>query len=120
EPICAPHCCLIAIHPGLASGRMEMAMRYRCEPLTREVTFPGSICRLMTEPLRRYVRPRGSRLLKSLYDSRLSHQALPQNVVAMARPVTFTGDSCVPLPASRCASRNPLARRLATGIHGLS
>src|ERR1035438_1288751 len=61
EPICALHCCLIAFHLGVASGRMEMARRYRCEPLTREVTFPGSICRLMTEPLRTYVRPRGSR-----------------------------------------------------------
>ena len=36
-----------------------------------------------------------------------------------ARPEIFTGESFVPFPASRCASRNPLARLRATGIYGL-
>ncbi len=84
---------------------------YIVEPLTSAVTRPGWSWRSTTDPLRTYVRPRGSRLAKSLYRSRLSHHASPQNVLAIVRPSTITGATVRPVFFDFASSRAATARR---------
>src|SRR6218665_1779006 len=87
------------------------------EPDTSAQILPVSTRRSMTEPLRTYVWPRGSRFEKSLYASRLSHQALPQKLLAMVRPsiatVSHTYPGCGFSTAMFCRAWYwPCARRM--------
>ncbi|MBI3454196.1 MAG: hypothetical protein HY002_00215 [Candidatus Rokubacteria bacterium] len=55
-------------------------------------------------------------MAKSLYDSRLSHQALPQKLRAIVRPWITTGAmGRAPFFLNRARSRAAFRRRTATG-----
>src|SRR3990167_5172811 len=56
----------IAVQPPRVTAPTVTLTSYIVDPLTSAVTLPGPTCRSATDPLRTYVRPRGSRFAKSL------------------------------------------------------